>query len=262
MRTFDLGEVIAERRLTFEAEAGWSRDVDVRIGRPIPDPSEPNHAWVCPYQVFGLGRDRVMGIFGADAMQALLLAIHTLPAELAAFMREPGGRFLDHKQLDTSFLTGCRTALECVGDVYRPDEREHVASKAVDTSSDLFFLNVDLDVDSADDLTLLVQAFEPSAFALERPAGRASFELNNPASPRNPESLILEFARVVNDLPSPAREIWDRASRRVFDIGMQSGRQPFHATHRLAPATLRAVASVDGEIAVTVYALLPEDEAG
>jgi hypothetical protein len=41
---------------------------------------------------------------------------------------------------------------------------------------------------------------------------------------------------------------------------MQSSRRPFQETHRLAPATLRAAADVDAEIAVTVYALLSEDD--
>jgi hypothetical protein len=260
MRTFDLGEVIAERRLTFQAQAGWSREIDVRIGRPIPDPSEPERVWVCPYQVFGLGRDRVMGIFGVDAMQALLLAVHAIPAELAAFMREPGGRFLHDDHLDTSFLSACRSAMECGGDLPTLPER---AQSQANTGNELlgrFFLNVDLDVESSDDLTPLAKALEPTAFALERPPGRASFELNEPVSPQGPEPLILEFARLVNDLPPPVREIWNRASRRVFDIGLQSSRRPFQETHRLAPATLRAAADVDAEIAVTVYALLSEDD--
>jgi hypothetical protein len=124
-----------------------------------------------------------------------------------------------------------------------------------------FFLNVDLDIESSEDLTPLVRALEPKAFALERPEGRASFELNAEVSPASPEPLILEFTRLIHELPPPARAVWDRASRRVFDIGVQSRRHPNDETHRLTSATLRAVADVDAEIAVTIYALLPEDEA-
>lgn len=124
-----------------------------------------------------------------------------------------------------------------------------------------FFLNVDLDLESSEDLMPLVRALEPSAFALERPEGRVSFELNAEVSPTGPEPLILEFTKLIHELPPPARAVWDRASRRVFDIGVQSRRHPNHETHCLTPATLRAVADVDAEIAVTIYALLPEDEA-
>lgn len=124
-----------------------------------------------------------------------------------------------------------------------------------------FFLNVDLDLESDADLAPLVRALEPRAYPLERPAGRASFELNEPVSPHEPEPMILEFVRLVNALPPPLRKLWDEASRRVFDIGIQSGRRPLQQTHRLTPATLRAAADIGAEIAVTVYASTPEGEA-
>ena len=121
-----------------------------------------------------------------------------------------------------------------------------------------FFLNVDLDIDSPDDLRPLVAAFAPNAYSLERPEGRASFELNQPASPLSPESLILDFVRLVVSLPPAARSLWDRASRRVFDVGFQGGTLPVQETHRLAPETLSAIAAIGAELAVTIYATDPE----
>jgi hypothetical protein len=118
--TFELGDVIAERRLVFEATEGWTRDVSVKIGRPVLDPSAPRETWVCPFEIQGLGTGRAMGILGVDAMQALLLAIHTIPSELAAYVRDPGGRFLHHGDVDTSFVSSCRTVLEYAGDVFPP----------------------------------------------------------------------------------------------------------------------------------------------
>lgn len=117
-----------------------------------------------------------------------------------------------------------------------------------------FFLNVDLDLDSPDDLRPLVAALAPNAYSLERPEGRATFELNQPASPLSPESLILEFVRVIGDLPLAARSLWDAASRRVFDIGFQSGDLPLQETHRFAPETLSAIAAIGAELAITIYA--------
>ncbi len=123
-----------------------------------------------------------------------------------------------------------------------------------------FFLNVDLDIESSGDLLPLVQALEPHAYSLERPPGRASFELAEPVSPTTPEPLILEFVRAVRALPPAARAVWSHARKRVLDIGIQSGRRPYQETHRLQPETLRAVADVGAEIAVTVYSLAPEDD--
>lgn len=257
MREFDLGEVIAERSLIFQANAGWSRDVRVRIGRPLSDSSDEHGPWLCPYQVAGLNRDRVMAIFGVDAMQALLLAIHTIPAELAAFMREPGGRFLFADALETGFIRSCRTIVDLVDEVFSEDDDAELSR--VRSPAERFFLNVDLDIETAIEPLALVQALEPHAYALERPPGRASFELNSPVSPRSPEPLICEFVRLVRLLPSDAREIWDRASRRVFDVGIQSLRQPFSESHSLSVETLRQVVEVGAEIAFTVYSLAQED---
>jgi hypothetical protein len=120
-REFELGDVIAERRLVFEATAGWTQDISVKIGRPVLDSLAPHETWVCPFQVQGLGRGRVMGIFGVDAMQALLLAIHTIPAELACYIRDPGGRFLYLGGTDASFVSSCRTVVENTGDAFPPE---------------------------------------------------------------------------------------------------------------------------------------------
>lgn len=118
-----------------------------------------------------------------------------------------------------------------------------------------FFLNVDLDVYSSEDLAPLVAALEPNAYSLERPPGRASFELSEPVSPTTPEPLILEFVRLVKGIPPQARALWDRAERRVFDIGIQSGRRPIQEGHHLGPDTLRAAAEIRAEVAFTIYSL-------
>jgi hypothetical protein len=125
-----------------------------------------------------------------------------------------------------------------------------------------FFLNVDLDLESTDDLNPLVLALDPRAFSLERQPGRASFELNVPVLPADPEPLIREFVSVVQELPPEARALWDRCSRRVLDIGIQSASRPVQETYRLTPATLRMASDIGAEIALTVYAMLPDDDAG
>jgi hypothetical protein len=122
-----------------------------------------------------------------------------------------------------------------------------------------FFLNVDLDIESTDDLAPLAHAFGARVFVLERPEGRASFELSEPVSPTEPDALIHEFVRMVNALPPATRGVWDRASKRTLDIGIQSGHgPPNQATYRLTPEALRAAADIGAEIAITVYALSPE----
>jgi hypothetical protein len=94
--------------------------VTVRIGRPVLDTSAPHETWVCPFQIDGIGSGKTRGIFGADAMQALLLAIHAIPVELAVCIRDSGGQFLHFGEPDASFVAACRMAIEYAGDEFPP----------------------------------------------------------------------------------------------------------------------------------------------
>jgi hypothetical protein len=121
-RKFEIGEVIAERQMTYVANDGSSTAVSVHVGKPIPDPSAEHGDWFCPYKISGLGDSEVRAIFGVDSMQALLLAIHTIPAELAAHIRNQGGRFQSYGHDDASFILSCRVVLKYSGDVFESTE--------------------------------------------------------------------------------------------------------------------------------------------
>jgi len=119
-RTFKLGDVIAESYLTYAPSQGAPQAVTVRIGRPVPDVSAPHETWLCPYQVEGIGDGRTLAMFGVDAMQALILTIHTIPAELGWFIRHSGGQFLKFGEPDSSFIDACRSAIGHSGDLFPP----------------------------------------------------------------------------------------------------------------------------------------------
>ena len=107
MRTFELGEVLASRTLHFQPKAGDPVDVVVTLGTPVPD----GRGWMCPFQIRGIGRELVIAIFGVDAMQALLLALHTLPTELRAIARKESGSFPDGNE-DLGLTHACSTHLK------------------------------------------------------------------------------------------------------------------------------------------------------
>jgi hypothetical protein len=73
----ELGSVFAERRL--RASGRPELDVRVRLGTPRPLPDAPHGDYYCPYQVIGLGNEKVRYAGAVDAIQALELAIHILP---------------------------------------------------------------------------------------------------------------------------------------------------------------------------------------
>jgi hypothetical protein len=116
------------------------------------------------------------------------------------------------------------------------------------------FLNVDLDVESNEDLTPLVRALEKDAppihhGELEKGVKRASFELAE--EPADADPGIRSFVRILQKLPGDARGAWDRARSRTFSIGVQSGLETLELS--IAPETLRAAAELNASISFTVY---------
>ncbi|MFF3689623.1 DUF6968 family protein [Streptomyces sp. NPDC002187] len=88
--TYELGEVVAERRIETVAEDGGGMSVVVRIGKPQPDtlmdgvsPTKPHTDWYCPHQIVGLGGESVQVSFGVDSLQAFLLSVYSLQLKLA-----------------------------------------------------------------------------------------------------------------------------------------------------------------------------------
>jgi hypothetical protein len=90
-----LGEVVAERQLVIACADGAALDVVVRVGRPVPMDGCDSLAvdcW-CPVQVIvGAAPRAGRAIGGADAMQALQLAIVAADDELALIEGELAGK--------------------------------------------------------------------------------------------------------------------------------------------------------------------------
>ena len=115
MIDFVLGDVIATRRLQFKGTDGALVHVSVTLGKPVPDPRDPERTWMCPYQIRGIGDERTRAIFGVDTMQALILALHILPTELAALARSAGGTFVTAGEEDLGLTRACQLQVEGFG---------------------------------------------------------------------------------------------------------------------------------------------------
>jgi hypothetical protein len=118
------------------------------------------------------------------------------------------------------------------------------------------FLNVDLDIYAPFDLQPLVAAFGLKVFVLY--AGRehdlysAHLELVRP--PKNAGVAIRDFASLVLALPRAKRRLWDTATTRDFNIGVQSVATANPYEIKLAVSTIQAVSSLNARVVVTVYA--------
>ncbi len=121
--------------------------------------------------------------------------------------------------------------------------------------SETEFLNVDLSVESTQDLAPLRAALDPAAFALEErltPAGfRTTFELL--VEQEDAELTIRRLVSALSSLPLAARRLWDTATLRQFSIGISAGYQPASLHVSLSAELLAEVASLGGSLEVVVY---------
>lgn len=120
------------------------------------------------------------------------------------------------------------------------------------------FLNVDLEVESAEPLEVLAAALG-KRFRIHHsgPVGRRKHGVYGSlrsSHGKTADRLTRELCALVEHLPKAARALWNRARSRHFDVGVQSGwKVRSHAVH-LEPRTIALVAKVGGSIVITTYA--------
>ena len=85
----NVGDVIATRMLHLIGEA--AKEIRVLIGKPRPFPA--GRDFYCPYQITGLGDEKVRYAGGIDAVQALQLAMRMIACDLG-LLNESSGRKL------------------------------------------------------------------------------------------------------------------------------------------------------------------------
>jgi hypothetical protein len=90
VKLVDIGETIAVRKFTLASEEGLGPEVSVLLGKTkqLPDHDD----WYCPYQIKGVGDEKVRYRGGIDAFQALQLAIRALGVELDVLNQGLGGK--------------------------------------------------------------------------------------------------------------------------------------------------------------------------
>jgi len=82
----NVGDVIATRTLLL------GRDGEAAAAVLLGKPQAHGEEFYCPYQIKGVGDEKVRYAFGVDAFQALQLALSILGVQLEVLNKELGGR--------------------------------------------------------------------------------------------------------------------------------------------------------------------------
>ena len=125
-----------------------------------------------------------------------------------------------------------------------------------DHSSITEFLNVDLDIYAPFDLQPLVSSLGKKVITLyvgreRRRSCTAHLELAGRA--KSADSTVRGFCALIQALPRAERQLWNRATRRDFSIGVQAGEQPNSSDFALEATTVQAAAQLGARIVLTVY---------
>jgi hypothetical protein len=122
------------------------------------------------------------------------------------------------------------------------------------------YLNTDLELESKEDLSRIVEEFGEDVFVLHQGEIRgyqhASFEIAG--SKGGADEVINYFCSLVEGLPKEHREIWDGCCSRVLDIGYESGTTSPNYRSEIRASTIRRVAEIGASIVVTIYPVREE----
>jgi hypothetical protein len=122
------------------------------------------------------------------------------------------------------------------------------------------FLNVDLDVEAPYDLAPFVEALGERVFDLHTGPLGAGFQTHLELSgeaimPEDAETALQGFVALLTRLAPDAKRLWDGATKRDLNIGIQGGTKPHAFETVLLPETLAAVARLGARVLMTVYAV-------
>jgi hypothetical protein len=85
-----VGDVIATRNLLLLRDGTSALEVHVLLGKPQAGPDHKD--FYCPYQIKGVGEEKVKSVYGIDAFQALQLTLSILAVELEVLNKQLGGK--------------------------------------------------------------------------------------------------------------------------------------------------------------------------
>jgi hypothetical protein len=128
------------------------------------------------------------------------------------------------------------------------------------------YLNIELEVRASVDLKRL-SAGMGTEFLVNYcdPVEPGTFLLSGSISPidvndRGPDATAIRLCDLVEQLPIDARELWNNATDRVLDIGLDANLDRHCIVNLLAPETLMRIAKIAARLAVSVYAVGLENE--
>ena len=121
------------------------------------------------------------------------------------------------------------------------------------------FLNIDLDLESDEDISDLVTEIGTKLIVMRdhtvSGVHHASFETT--LSTEN--EIIAEYSSVISGLTDTSKRLWERCSKRSFDFGYDSGDAPNDFRSVISAESVSKIKEMGAEVAITIYPIAHED---
>ena len=120
--------------------------------------------------------------------------------------------------------------------------------------SNIMFLNIDLDIESLLDITPIIEEWGNRVVVFRHEEVNGVFHGSFETGGCSEVSEILdEYISLIEGLTPSSREIWDKAQKREFDFGYESGSKPNNFHSRVEADYLNKLANFGGSIVITIY---------
>ncbi|MCY7348157.1 MAG: hypothetical protein LH614_18350, partial [Pyrinomonadaceae bacterium] len=127
---------------------------------------------------------------------------------------------------------------------------------------DILFANVDLDIESNEDLQYLINCFGDEVDVLHHDQlengnnfAVLEFHLNavEAGIKGEPDITISAFCSLIENLPLESQKTWNNCLEKRFNIGFESGNTEKRFNAEIKPETVKRVAGIGASIVITIY---------
>jgi hypothetical protein len=119
--------------------------------------------------------------------------------------------------------------------------------------SKIKFLNIDLDIESQDDISLVVKEFSNRLTVMRNNHDEGIYYASFETGYTEENEIIKEYVNVIEGLSLEARETWNNCLKREFDFGYESGDRPNDFHSKISAKSIEILAKVGGSVTVTIY---------
>ncbi|MEJ6474952.1 hypothetical protein [Pseudoalteromonas piscicida] len=121
--------------------------------------------------------------------------------------------------------------------------------------SEIQFLNVDLELESKQDISALVSDLKQNAIVLhyDQDDFRQLARIEANTSELTPDKAINQLCELIESCSKAALKQWLSCTKRTFDIGFNSGKSPKCFSQALHADTLLRISAIGAGIEITIY---------